>query len=285
MATPVYILLDELNPQTAQTRQAAMDTARQNDLAERDGIMLGRLPGWTEVIAVGTGTAEEPQVRAWSKGTEMLRAVYTYAGGFVSNVVWQWSNDSGTTFVAIGATETRSYDGSGNTTAGVNASALSWLYEWIGKLKSLRTTYLAHAGGVGTAVHGLGSMATQAANAVAIAGGAATLSYQRELITALGSISAPTNVNWQAQGAVTLTVAAAGASITHNNLPVGGGGGPAGTLVFRVVNGGLATELFPGAKRAGASPLGLTSSGVDYVTCICVDGATVEIAGVAKDIR
>lgn len=283
MATPTYTVLDEQNPQTSQTRQGAMDTTRQNDLAERDGIITGRLPGWTETV--GGGTPEEPLSRAWQKGTEYLRAIYTYTAGYVTTVVWQWSNDNGVTFVTIGGNETRSYDGAGNTTGGANGSAHSWLFEWIGKLKALRAAFNAHAAAVGTAVHGLGSMALQFASAVAIAGGSAVFSYQRELITALGSIAAATNVNWQAQGVVTLTVGAAGASITHGNLPAGGGGGPAGTLVFRVVNGGVATELFPGAKRPGGSTLGLTASGVDYVTCICVDGATVEIAGVAKDVR
>lgn len=283
MATPVYTLLDEANPQTSQTRQAAIDTTRLNDLAERDGIISGRLPGWTETV--GGGTAEEPLSRAWQKGTEYLRAVYTYASGFVTNVTWQWSNDNGTTFVSIGAAETRTYDGAGNTTGGANASAHSWLFEWIGKIKSIRFAFNAHVAAVGTAVHGLGSMATQFASAVAITGGSAVLKYQRELTTALGSITAATNVDWQAQGVVTLTVGAAGASITNGNLPAGGAGGPSGTLVFRVVNGGIATELFPGAKRPGGSVLGLTNPGVDYVTCICVDGATVEIAGVSKDIR
>jgi hypothetical protein len=285
MATPAYVPLDEQNPTTAQTRQAAMDTARTNDLAERDGIISGRLSGWTEGVTVGTGSAEEPQFRSWAKGIEVLRGTYTYSSGYVTNVTWQWSNDSGATFVNIGAAETRSYDGSGNTTAGANGSALSWLYEWIGKIKVLRAAFLSHVNGLGAAVHGLGSMAVQMANAVAIAGGSASLTYSREKVRAIGNLNAASAVSWIAQGVVTLTVTGSGASITHGDLPAGGDGGPAGTLVFRVVNGGLATELFPGAKRPGGVGLGLSASGIDYVTCICVDGATVEIAGVAKDIR
>ena len=185
----------------------------------------------------------------------------------------------------IGAAETRAYDGAGNTSTAANSAAYSWLYEWIGKLKSLRALFTTHANGIGTAVHGLGTMAIQFASAVAIAGGTAIFKYERELVTALGAINSATNVDWSAQGIVTLTVSGANAAISHSNLPAGGGGGPAGALVFRVVNGGIATELFPGAKRPTGGSLGLTASGIDYVTCICVDGATVEIAGVAKDVR
>lgn len=170
MATPAYTPLDTTKPAIGNARSTDISAMLANTLAVRDAIVMGRAPGWT--LTVSGGTAEEPQYRVWSKSTEKLRGTYSYTAGYVTQVVWEWSNDTGTSYSAI-ATETVTYDGSSNTTGGNNSSLLSWLYEWIGKLKALRASYNVHAALTGSSAHGLGTISTQAANSVALTGGTA----------------------------------------------------------------------------------------------------------------
>lgn len=164
-----YTAFNSAKPVVTDTRQSTIDYIRTNGVALRDGVISGRVPGWT--LSVSGGTAEEPAIRLWSNGTERIRGTYTYSSGYVTAVTWEYSSTSGSSYDAI-CSETASYDGSGNQTGGANSSLLSWLYEWIGKLKALRSLYTAHAAATGTSVHGLGSMATQAATSVSVSGGA-----------------------------------------------------------------------------------------------------------------
>ena len=171
-----YTPFDGTKPTVAGTRQVGIDAIRNNGIALRDGIIIGRIGGWTLSVVNGSGTAEEPQYRVWSNGTERLRGTYTYTSGYVTAITWEYSADSGTTPNATGTwstvvSETVTYT-STNTTAGNNSSLMSWMYEWIGKLKDLRTLFTAHNGGaVGTYHSGIGTIASQAAASVAITGG------------------------------------------------------------------------------------------------------------------
>ena len=103
-------------------------------------LVAGRAKGWTLSVVNGSGSAEEPQYRVWSNGVERVRATYTYATGAVTQIAWEYSDDSGTTPNATGTwvammTETATYDGSGNQTTGNHSGLLSWLFEWIAKFK------------------------------------------------------------------------------------------------------------------------------------------------------
>lgn len=258
-------------PVDTQNGPAVVASARNNLLALRDGVIAGRMPGWT--LTVSGGSAEEPAIRLWSNGVFRIRASYTYGGGFVSAVAWEFSSNSGVGYDSI-CNETATYDVNGNMTGGANSALSSWLYEWAGKLKVIRTNVAALIATIGT----LGSMALQSAANIAVTGGSAVLSYNREVVTALGNVAVSTPVNWANQGVVTLTVTNAAAAITHTSLPAAL---IAGTMVFRITNGGIATNLFPGALKPGGAALGLSVSGVDYVTVISV-GGTLDIVGVAK---
>ena len=106
--------------------------------------------------------------------------------------------------------------------------------------------------------------------------------YEREAKLALGNVAAGTTaLNW-ANGLITATVTAAGASFSHQNLP----SGVVGYLVVDLTNPGVATSaasLFPGVKwPGGVASFPLTASGRDLITLMCHDGATVNVVGFAK---
>jgi hypothetical protein len=169
-----YVPLDTARPVVSNVRSTDIAAMNANQLALRDSVIIGRVPGWTMTVA--GGTAEEPTYRYWTNQAntnQILRAQYTWASGYISAVAWTYSTTgSGGTFDAIG-TETITRDGSENQTTSTNASMLSWMYEWIGKFKALRALFTAHNGGaVGTYHSGIGTMASQAASSVAITGGA-----------------------------------------------------------------------------------------------------------------
>ncbi len=162
-----YTPLDTTAPNAANVRGTDLTAIRNNGLALRDGILMGRIAGFTLSTA---SNVEEPAWRKWvNASNNAVRATYTYSSGYVTQVVWDYAPDNATWSTI--ATETCTYT-STHQTAGANSSLLSWLYEWIGKLKDLRTLYTAHAAATGTSAHGLGTMSTQAASAVAITGGA-----------------------------------------------------------------------------------------------------------------
>lgn len=126
----------------------------------------------------------------------------------------------------------------------------------------------------------LGTMSTQAASAVAITGGTATLTNEREARVANGNFNASVAVDWDASGLWTGTATGASAALTFSNLP----SGKVGYMTLDITNGGLssAANLLPGVKWIGGSPQTFTASGRDIVTLMCHDGATVNVVGFLK---
>jgi hypothetical protein len=297
MATPAYTPYADANPIISRTRQQIVDDTRGNLLALRDAVIIGKEPGWT--LSVSGGTAEEPSIRMWSQGTERLRCTITWTSGFPTSILWEWSNDSAATWSTI-ATETAAYDGSSNMTSGNSSSMLSWLYEWIGKFKALRTLYNAHVAATGTAVHGLGTISTQSAAAVAITGGTmkavvvgsatpadcaiGTWKQARE-IHAAATFGAPTTIDWSAGGSFDTTASGSGAvTLAFSNLPPSG---VAANIVWDLTNGGLRTWTYPTGTKwsAGTAPT-LTSSGRDLLSFFTRDGGTtIHGTVVSKDSR
>jgi hypothetical protein len=282
MPTPAYTALDTTKPVISNSRSSDLAAMNGNQLAVRDGIVMGRIPGFT--LSVSGGTAEEPQYRVWTKSAEKLRATYTYSSGYVTQVVWEWSNDTGGTYSAI-ATETVTYDGSNNQTAGNNSSLLSWLYEWIGKLKALRTAYNAHVAATGTAVHGLGSISTQAANSVAITGGSVNGAAVGTTTPAEGLFTrAAEQYNTYTPGsgaAQALDWAKGGSSLTNNG---------ANTVSFsnvpasRVATHALYCSVFNSTTFPAAVTWGLggkpSIAGKALVSLVTLDGGTTVYAGI-----
>lgn len=268
---------------SGQTRQQIVDSSRNNLLALRDAIVAGRVAGWN--LSVSGGSAEEPSIRLWSSGTDRIRATHTYAAGFITQIVWEYSSNSGGAYDAI-CTETVVYDGNSNQTSGNNSSALSWLWEWIGKLKALRTLYTAHAAATGASVHGLGSMSTQAAGAVSVTGGTingttiggttqamGTFLSAREKHIGVTFAAPTTTIDWATGGSFDFTATGSGAvTLAFANLPATGLGV---SITVDVTNGGLRTWTYPAAvKWAGGVAPTLTSSGRDILGFMTRDGGT-----------
>jgi hypothetical protein len=131
----VFTAFDQAVPTTAQTRQAAIDAAR-NDLFALAASMICSgvlLPGWTYTNSVtrglgSPGTAAQPNIIFFTKGsggaTQWVKAVLTWNGvtGNVDKVALYYSSDNEGTYalLADGAGNYvlhLSYDGSGNLTA------------------------------------------------------------------------------------------------------------------------------------------------------------------------
>lgn len=91
--------------------------SRDNLNALRDACILGGgFPGFN--LAVSGGTASQPALLTYSKGTERVKAALTWGtvGGEAGNVVsavYSYSANSGVAYDVIG-TKTVVYDGSGN---------------------------------------------------------------------------------------------------------------------------------------------------------------------------
>lgn len=277
-----YTPLDTSKPVISNARSTDIAAINANQLAIRDAVIIGRVAGWA--LSVSGGTAEEPQYRLWTKSTEILRGTYTYSSGYVTQVVWEYSSNSGGAYSSI-ATETVTYDGSSNQTAGNNSSLLSWLYEWIGKLKDLRTLYTAHAAATGTGVHGLGTISTQAANSVAITGGTINsasvgLSTPAEGLftraaeqfnTYTPSSGAGQALDW-AKGGSSLTNSGSN-TVSFTNVPSS-----------RVATHALYCTVFNSTTFPAAVTWGLGSkpsiAGKALVSLVTIDGGTTVYAGI-----
>ena len=268
-----------------------------NTNALRDMLGGGQAQGFDFSITAGTGTAEEPQFYFLKKGTTWIRFTATWTTGKLTGLKWEKSINSGTDYTTapggtiLSADQVFTYDGSGNLTAVTNASGLaSLLWYVIAKAKSLLTNFNAHTAATGAAVHGLGTISTQAASAVAITGGSVigvTLEYTtaRGKKIDLGTITGSVAVDWSAGDYFYGTFSGASGALTWSNLP-GTSTAPAGSVTLELTNSGLATSPWPaGVKWPSAVAPTRTSSGIDLYEFVCRDGSTVRGAQAQKDSR
>lgn len=120
-----YAAADFSKPTTAQTRQAAIDDIRENLLALRDVLVAaGLLPGWD--YSVSGGTADQPAVIYFKRGTEWVRIDLTWgtsggADGNVTKAAYYYSSNSGGAWDAMADIAGEyvahlSYDASANLT-------------------------------------------------------------------------------------------------------------------------------------------------------------------------
>lgn len=254
-----------------------------NQKALRDATIALMFPGFEFSIVAGTGSAYRPQYMYWKQGTggsaPWVRATLTWgtSGGEKYNptvILWEQSADGGSSYETM-ANSTLTYDSNGNLTAvSAGTTAIAIVLALLGQFWRLVDTYTTHA--ASSSAHGIGTMAAQNANAVAITDGTITTDLQRVTRTALGSKSAAFDIDLNAGHVFTLTVTGASAAATFINKP---SAGTVHTFSVKVVNGGLATDLFPSATTPGNAALGLSSSGTDWVHGIIEDGSTVEITG------
>lgn len=286
MPTPAYTEYNAGLPDGTHSGPTTITDLLNNLLALRDKSMMGdNIAGWT--YSQTGGTAEEPGSCTFTNGTLRYRGTPTWTSGYITSILWEWSNDSGSTYSTV-FTIASTVDGNGNVTAttGGGGFLFPWVLGLYGKFKALRTTFNTHLGQGPVAAHGAGTMSTQNATAVAITGGSVSCTYEREAIQALANGNASNTMNWSAGGVSTLTVTGTSCTIVHTNLPNAAGG----WMILKLVNGGLCSggllaNLISGIKTPGAGAISLTASGKDRIALYCDDGATVEVLGVSKDVR
>jgi phenylacetate-coenzyme A ligase PaaK-like adenylate-forming protein len=116
-----YVLFDPTTPDaTAQTLTQMGQSERNNLKAVRDAcVMGGGFYGFN--LAVSGGTAGQPALLTYSRGTEQIKAALTWGttggeAGSVTVAVYSYSADSGSTWATIG-TKTITYDTNANVTA------------------------------------------------------------------------------------------------------------------------------------------------------------------------
>lgn len=130
-----FTAFDQTVPTTAQTRQAAIDSARNNLFALAAWmISTGAMaPGWTYTNSVtrglgSPGTAAQPNIFFFTRGsggtTQWVKAVITWDGttGNVNKVALYYSSDNEATYANLvdgsgNYVQHLSYDGSGNLTS------------------------------------------------------------------------------------------------------------------------------------------------------------------------
>lgn len=245
--------------------------------------------GWLFSIVNGTGTAKRPQfIYLKSASNERwLRATITWGSSAgekynMTSVLWEMSTDGGSGYDTV-ATWATTYDSSGNPTATTGAGGMSViLFALLGHFWRHVDDFDTHA--ASTSAHSMGSMAQQAANAVAITEGSVRTKLQRGNVPAgalLGTKNGAFDIDLDNGHLFTFTVQS-GAVATFINKPSSGILHPF-TLV--ITNGGLVADqvLFPGCK-ASAGVLTLQSSGTDLVHGFIYDGSTIIFTGVTPAI-
>ena len=212
----MYQPLDDTKPDGAHAPPVYGDEDLANVRALRDGIVSGFVPGWAFAFATVAGVSD---TYTWSKGVFRLRATVAYTAGLISSVTWEWSEDSGGSYANIntgGAAVAVTSNAQGIITAMANDAAA-----WILAISAMQRAskgggdIAAHAALVGPAAHGLGTLSTQNANAVALTGGTAQ-AIAATLLTRLSPAAPPTLVtatplDWAARP--TQVEIAAGATI------------------------------------------------------------------------
>lgn len=109
-----YTLFNKDKPTGSDSPPTNADNTRKNLLAVRDAVVAGAFEGWD--MSTSGGTAAEPDKILHTKGTEIVRLDLTWnASGNPSQIVYEYSSDSGSSYDTIG-TESISYDANDNVT-------------------------------------------------------------------------------------------------------------------------------------------------------------------------
>lgn len=314
MPTPAYTNFDSANPAASQAPSPYATSDLDNLRAVRDMAITGRIAGFVESRTQGTGPdVARPQYITWLNATLTLgfrmKSTWGGTGNYQQTAVeWEWSNDNGASWTSMGTAQANTWDANDNITASTNSGGFGTLVMEIWT-KCLRAVagLSAHILGTGTSVHGLGTMSTQPASAVAITGGAANamtlgqttpkeadVTRIREAFNDYGTIAAG--------GTVTLELdkyahfAFTPNATTSNTVIIAVSGAPAAgksqTWTLEIINGQRSADAkitWPAAAKwtqgAGARPLdtALELSGRNFFTIQTRDGgARLEMAHLGK---
>lgn len=286
-----YTAFDATKPAGTQTGTQFATSANANDVALWYAVVGGgQVPSFVMSQTIGTGTAEQPQYWYWTDSAQIVRATNTWgssggASGNLTQIVWDVSQDTGATYANV-CTQAFTYDANGNLTATSGAGGFaSFLGYLVGKVKTLLTNFNAHTAALGSAVHGLGTISTQAATAVNIDGGTIDGTVIGSVTRALGTFlqsrgtkvnptfGTTTTLDWSQGDAFAFTATGSGAAtLAFSNLPVSGIGG---WITVSITNGGLRTWTWPtGTKWVGGAAPTLSSAGRDRLNFYTDDAGT-----------
>ena len=177
MTTPAHTDFDSNKPSGSNNPTAFGTDTLNNVRALRDMVIMGQVPGFVQSRTQGTGpSVDQPQYVTWYSSSLGIgfRWNITWTSGKPTSVLSEWTNDSAASWTAVGSAQANTFDASLNITASTNSGGwVTMFFEiWAKVLKGV-SDLAAHIAGTGTGVHGLGTMSTQAASAVAITGGSA----------------------------------------------------------------------------------------------------------------
>ena len=270
-------------PSGSQTGTVFSASVLATTTALQDQILSGLGQGWTYSQTPGTGSDEEPQYIYCTNVANtsiIFRCTPTWTSGNMTGATFALSTNGGSAYDTIGSAATFSYT-SGNLTASTQFGGLfaKFAMEARGKLKALKSAYDTHAGlQVASAPHGVGTIASQNANAVAITGGSVKCTYEREAKLTSFNGNAGNTLSWVTGGILVATVTGASCAITMSNLPTG----EVGYMTFDLTDAGKATTLIAGLKWPGGAAVTFSNPGRDILTLMCHDGATLNVVGMAK---
>lgn len=176
MATPPYVDYDSNKPDGADDATDFTDDVLSSIRNMRDDIITGRVPGWAFTRSLGAGLdVARSQYFIWMNATLGIgfRADVTWTGFLATTVQYQWTNDTGATWANMGAAQVNTFDADNNITSTTNSSSAVGIMMWelLSKFALAGSVIVAHITGTGAAVHGLGSVSTQSAGAIALTGG------------------------------------------------------------------------------------------------------------------
>lgn len=308
MPTPAYTHFDASNPQGSQTGPNFATSTLADLIALRNSFFTGKVKDYVFERTNGSGSADDPQFFYFKNASTNIwfRATNTWSSGKLTTQTWDWSNDAGASWAAVHAADSNTFDASYNVTASTQGNSFFILViEAIAKVRKTITDLAAHIAGTGTGVHGLGSVATQSAAAVAITGGtingttlgastaaAADVTRIREAFTDLGTIAGggTATMDWSAAAHYSFTapVNTANFTIAFSNLPAAG---KSQGITFEIINGQRSSGVitYPAnAKWIGGvatkpADSSLESAGRNLFVCFTRDGGTrLEIQHLGK---
>lgn len=172
----MYIPFDQDVPAGTDTPPIYAGDDLSNIRALRDAVVCGFMPGWSYALDV----ADPPAYAEWTHpgGQIKFRMIQTYGSGtpaFSDSVRWDYSENAGGAWstISTGGTPSAITTNSIGSILTVDKDAGMWVLAISAFNRNRFSEYSTgvHIGSSGTAVHGLGTMATQNADAVAISGG------------------------------------------------------------------------------------------------------------------
>jgi hypothetical protein len=260
MPTPAYTDFDSNAPDgTAGSGTTFSGSALANVRALRDMAIAGRAKGFVNSRTQGTGPdANRPQFLAMVNATLNIgfRQNITWSGFQPTSVQWEWNNvdptvGGSTNWVAMGSAQANTFDGANNITATTNSGGFfTHVLEIWTKVPESGVDLATHIAATGTAVHGLGSIATQNSTNLTCSDGAlnatlgqttakaADMTRARESFTDLGTIgaggTATLDLTAAAHYALTAPAAASSFTVAMSNVPASG---KSQTFMLEIIGG------------------------------------------------